>query len=109
MIERGIDLSELDTSAMSTKLQMQLAPFYLAYAPHGEIVPRAVLRVEGEGSYFKSEKAMDLVKRQASMIDKIYYKFIESSTRGDDGKVRDMNPSDEGYDEECCMSGGEDE
>ena len=109
MIVRGIDLSTLDTSEMSTKLQMQLAPFHAAYKSHGEIVPRKVLKVEGEGSYFKSEKAMDMVVRQASMVDKMYYGFIESSTRGEDGKVRDMNPGDDGYDEECCMSGGEDE
>ena len=107
MIVRGIDLSTLDTSAMSTKLQMQLAPFHAAYKPHGDIVPRKVLKVEGEGGYFKSERAMDMVHRQASMIDKMYYGFIGDTTRGDDGKVRDMKPSDDGYDEECCMSGGE--
>ena len=89
MIERGIDLSELDTSAMSTKLQMQLAPFYLAYKPHGEIVPRKVLKVEGEGGYFKSEKAMDMIHRQASMIDKMYYKFIETVYRDENGNICD--------------------
>ena len=89
MIERGIDLSTLDTSEMSTKLQMQLAPFYLAYKSHGEIVPRKVLKVEGEGGYFKSEKAMDMVIRQASMIDKMYYKFLETVTRDEDGNIID--------------------
>jgi hypothetical protein len=107
MIVRGIDLSTLDTSEMSTKLQMQLAPFYLAYKPHGDIVSRKVLKVEGEGSYFKSEKAMDLVIRQSSILNQMRYKFIECSTRDDDGKVRDMNPDDDGYDEECCMSSGD--
>ena len=94
MIERGIDLSTLNTSEMSTKLQMQLAPFYLAYKPHGEIVPRKVLRVEGEGSYFKSEKAMDLIHRQASMIDKMYYRWLETVHRDDNGKVADLPDED---------------
>ena len=79
---------------MSTKLQMQLAPFYLAYAPHGEIVPRKVLKVEGEGGYFKSEKAMDLVKRQASMLDKMYYSFIENVYRDEKGNIADLPDED---------------
>ena len=94
MIERGIDLSTLNTSEMSIKLQMQLAPFYLAYKPHGDIVPRKVLKVEGEGGYFKSERAMDMVVRQASMIDKMYYRFIETVTRDEDGNICD-EPEDE--------------
>ncbi len=93
-MERGIDLSLLDTSEMSEKLQMQLAPFHACYKPHGEIVPRSVLKVEGEGSYFKSERAMDMVVRQASMLDKMYYKFIETVYRDEEGNVCDA-PEDE--------------
>ena len=104
-MERGIDLSLLDTSEMSEKLQMQLAPFHAAYRAHGEIVSRAVLRVEGEGSYFKSERAMDLIIRQSSILNQMYYGFIGDTTRDDEGKVCDMQPDDKGYDEECCMSG----
>ena len=89
-MERGIDLSLLDTSEMSEKLQMQLAPFHAAYKPHGEIVSRAVLRVEGEGSYFQSERAMDMVARQASMLDKMYYRFIETVNRDEEGEVADL-------------------
>ena len=33
-MERGIDLSLLDTSAMSEKEQMQLAPFHQCYKAH---------------------------------------------------------------------------
>ncbi len=94
MIERGIDLSTLDTSEMSESLQMKLAPFHAAYKSHGEIVPRKVLKVEGEGGYFKSERAMDMVHRQASMIDKMYYKFIETVYRDEDGNICDA-PEDE--------------
>ena len=89
MIVRGIDLSTLDMSEMSESLQMKLAPFYLAYKPHGEIVPRKVLKVEGEGGYFESEKAMDMVHRQASMIDKMYYQFLETVSRDKDGNIID--------------------
>ena len=94
MIERGIDLSTLDTSEMSESLQMKLAPFHAAYKPHGEIVPRKVLRVEGEGCYFKSEKAMDLIHRQASGLDKLYYHFIETVYRDADGNIADLPDED---------------
>ena len=103
-----MDLRLVDTSALSELEQMQLAPFYLAYHPHGPIPSRAVLKVEGEGTYFPShnEKTMDLIKEQARMMDRMYYGFIETTTRDvATGGVRDMTEEDEGYDEECCMSG----
>ena len=84
-----MDLSLIDTSALSEKEQMQLAPFHQAYRPHSPCPPRKVLKVEGEGSYFKKEKTLELIKHQASMMDKMYYTFLESVTRDEFGNIID--------------------
>ncbi len=84
-----MDLSKLNVSELSEREQMMLAPFYVCYRPHTAIPPRKVLKVEGEGSYFKKEKTLDLVKYQASMMDKMYYTFLESVTRDEFGNIID--------------------
>ena len=68
---------------------MQLAPFYIAYHPHSPIPPRKVLKVEGEGTYFPKVNTLDEVKRQASMMDKMYYTFLETVTRDEFGNIVD--------------------
>lgn len=84
-----MDLSTIDTSALSQKEQMQLAPFYLAYAPHSDIPSRKVLKVEGEGTYFPKVDTLAEVKHQAKMLDKMYYTFLESCTRDENGNICD--------------------
>ena len=84
-----MDLSLIDTSALSEVEQMQLAPFYLAYRPHSAIPSRKVLKVEGEGTYFPKVDTLKEVKEQASMMDRMYYSFLESVTRDEDGNIVD--------------------
>ena len=84
-----MDLSLIDTSALSEVEQMQLAPFYLAYAPHSPIPGRAVLKVEGEGTYFPQVDTLAEVKHQARMLDKMYYHFLETVTRDEHGNIID--------------------
>ena len=85
-----MDLSTIDTSQLSEREQMQLAPFYLAYAPHDDIPSRAVCKVEGEGTYFPKVNTLEEVKKQANMLDRMYYGFLETVTRDEFGKVCDV-------------------
>ena len=84
-----MDLSLIDTSALSEKEQMQLAPFYVCYRPHSPIPPRKVLKVEGEGTYFPKVDTLKEVKEQASMMDRMFYTFLESVTRDENGNIVD--------------------
>ena len=84
-----MDLFKLNVSELSEKEQMQLAPFHQAYRPHEPIPPRKVLKVEGEGTYFPKVNTLDEVKRQASMMDKMYYDFLLTVTRDEFGNVCD--------------------
>ena len=84
---------------------MQLAAFHQAYRPHSAIPSRAVLKMEGNGGYFADVNTIDEIRHQAQMMDVMYYDFIGDTTRDENGNIRDMNVDDDGYDEECCMSG----
>ena len=85
-----MNLYELDTSVLSEREQMQLAPFYLAYAPHSPIPSRAVLKVEGEGTYFPKVDTIAEVKEQASNMERMYYNFLATVTRDEDGNIVDV-------------------
>ena len=84
-----MDLSLIDTSTLSEKEQMQLAPFYVCYRPHTAIPSRAVCKAEGEGTYFPKVDTLAEVKAQASLMDQFYYKFLESTTRDEFGNIID--------------------
>ena len=90
-----MDLSLIDTASLTEREQIQLAPFYLAYKPHSSIPSRAVLKIEGEGTYFPSqnEKTMDLIKEQAKRLDSLYYDFLATVTRDENGNVCDDPPA----------------
>ena len=68
---------------------MQLALFHQAYRPHTAIPSRAVLKVEGEGPYFPKVDTLKEVKSQAKMMDIMYYSFLESVTRDENGNICD--------------------
>ena len=87
-----MDLSTLDTTQLSEREQIQLAPFYLAYKPHSPIPSRAVLKVEGEGTYFPSqnEKTLDLIKEQAKRLDSMFYDFLATAPRDSKGDICDL-------------------
>ena len=84
-----MDLFTVDTSQLSEREQMQLAIFHQAYRPHDAIPSRAVCKVEGEGTYFPQVDTLKEVKEQASMMDRMYYGFLETVTRDEFGKVCD--------------------
>ncbi len=87
-----MDLSRIDTASLTEREQIMLAPFYLAYKPHSPIPSRAVLKIEGEGTYFPSqnEKTMDLIKEQAKRLDSLYYDFLATVTRDEQGNITDL-------------------
>ena len=84
-----MDLSLVDTSVLSEKEQAQLAPFYLAYKPHGPIPTRKVLKVEGNGGYFHEVNTIKEIKSQAKMLDSMYYTWLETVTRDENGDIVD--------------------
>ena len=88
-LRRQLDLSTIDTSTLTEREQMMIAPFYVCYRPHTAIPTRKVLKVEGEGTYFPKVNTLDEVKSQAKMLDKMYYHFLESVTRDENGNIVD--------------------
>ena len=100
-----MDLYSIDVSMLTEVQQMQLAALRAAYAPHSPVPPRAVLKVEGNGGYFAEHNTIAEIRAQAAMMDVMYYDFIGDTTRDENGIIRDMNADDDGYDEECSMSG----
>ena len=84
-----MDLFTIDTSKLSEREQMQLAVFHQAYRPHSTIPTRAVCKVEGEGTYFPKVDTLKEVKEQASMMDRMYYGFLETVTRDEFGNIVD--------------------
>ena len=93
-MERGVDLSLLDTSAMSEKEQMQLAPFHQCYRPHERAYTWRELREMGCVPVPKVEPTMELIKRQASFLEQSFYMFLESAPRDKNGNICDA-PEDE--------------
>ena len=89
-MERGIDLSLLDTSAMSEKEQMQLAPFHQCYREHERAYTWRELRAMGCEPVPKEEPTMELIKRQASFLEQSFYAFLESVPRDEKGRVMDL-------------------
>ena len=84
-----MNLSELDLSTLSDKEKIQLFPFYDAWRPFPVIVPtRKELKHEGSG-YFMKTKTLDEIKHQASMMDQMYYTFLENVTRDENGNIVD--------------------
>ena len=70
-------------------LQRQLAPFIIAHRPHTTPPSRATCKVEGEGNYFPPVDTVDEIKEQASMLDRMYYSFLETVTRDSNGNFID--------------------
>ena len=84
-----MDLSLINTSELSQREQMQLAPFHAAYKPHGTIPSRAVLKAEGNGGYFAEHNTIEEIKEQARFLDSYYYRFLETVTRDEFGNIID--------------------
>ena len=84
-----MDLRLVDTSSLDEKTQMQLAVFYDAWRPHNAIPSRKVLKVEGKGSYFSESNTIQKIKHQASMMDQMYYSFLQTVTRDEKGNIKD--------------------
>jgi len=47
------------------------------------------LKVEGEGTYFKKVNTLQEIKHQARMMDIMYYHFLETVTRDENGNIID--------------------
>ena len=84
-----MNLFEVDIETLTELEQMQLAEFRDAYRPHSPIPTRKVLKVEGEGTYFPKVNTLDEIKEQVSVMDTMYYYFLETVTRDANGNIMD--------------------
>ena len=73
---------------------MQLAPFHACYRPHDRAYTWRELRDLGCEPVAKEEPTMELIKRQASFLERSYYMFLESVSRDEKGNICD-EPKDE--------------